>query len=224
MTEPVEDETMCFLQDYRQSLSFQRESSSPLRTLIPSFLVMDEPKETTKHYEGDIAAHDNPEKPVDLTGDWPKVDDMLMAAEAAALREKNMSIMDALKAYPKAIAYSMILSLCLVMEGYDTSLTDAFFSLPQFRRRFGEPLADGDYQITSSWMSGLKNGVQVGQILGLMAAGMLAERYGYKKTIIGSLMVLIGFIFIFFFASHIAMLFTAGVLCGVPWVCQLSVV
>lgn len=67
-------------------------------------------------------------------------------------------------------------------------------------------------------MSGLKNGVQVGQILGLAATGIIAERYGYKKTIVGSLLMLIGFIFIFFFASHIAMLFSAGVLCGLPWV------
>lgn len=50
--------------------------------------------------------------------------------KAAALREKDMSVLEAIRAYPKAIAYSMILSLCLVMEGYDTALTDAFFSLP----------------------------------------------------------------------------------------------
>jgi MFS family permease len=67
-------------------------------------------------------------------------------------------------------------------------------------------------------MSGLKNGVQVGQILGLMAAGIIAEKYGYKKTIVGALIMLTGFIFIFFFATHIAMLFAAGVLCGLPWV------
>lgn len=66
-------------------------------------------------------------------------------------------------------------------------------------------------------MSGLKTGVQVGQILGLMAAGAIAERYSYKKMIVGALVLLIGFIFIFFFASHIAMLFAAGVLSGVPW-------
>ncbi|KAH6974507.1 general substrate transporter [Ilyonectria sp. MPI-CAGE-AT-0026] len=167
---------------------------------------MDKPKENTTHHEGDTAAQSKAEQqPAGV------------AAEAAALREKDMSVLEAIRAYPKAIAYSMILSLCLVMEGYDTALTDAFFSLPQFRERFGEQLDDGDYQITAPWMSGLKNGVQVGQILGLAATGIIAERYGYKKTIVGSLLMLIGFIFIFFFASHIAMLFAAGVLCGLPW-------
>ncbi|RSL68594.1 hypothetical protein CEP54_002662 [Fusarium duplospermum] len=176
---------------------------------------MDELKEKSNHHEGDNDAQKNPANPGVATGMSP-VDDMLRAAEEAALHEKEMSIMEAIKAYPKAIAFSMVVSLCLIMEGYDTALVDAFFALPQFRERFGERLENGDYQITASWMSGLKTGVQVGQILGLMAAGIIAERYGYKKTILGSLF-LIGFIFIFFFASHIAMLFIAGVLCGVPW-------
>lgn len=146
-----------------------------------------------------------------------QIDEMLRAAEAATLREKDMGVLEAIKTYPKAIAYSMTLSLCLVMEGYDISLTNNFFALPQFRKRFGHPLENGDYQLTASWMSGLQNGTQVGQILGLMIAGIIAERYGYKKTIVGSLFILIGFIFLFFFATHIAMLFAGGVLCGIPW-------
>lgn len=178
---------------------------------------MEEPKEEAKHHEAGGVPHDDSEKP-SSAADSSSVNEMLRAAEAAATREKEMSVREAIRAYPKAIAFSMILSLCLVMEGYDTSLTDAFFSLPQFREKFGERLDNGDYQITSPWMSGLKNGVQVGQILGLMAAGVVAERYGYKKTIVGSLLLLIGLIAIFVFASHIAMLFAAGVLCGVPWV------
>lgn len=198
-----------------QSSAQEINSSFPGSTyFIP---VMDELKEHSNHHEGDNTTQKNPTNPGVAVGLSP-VDDMLRAAEEAALREKEMSIRAAIKAYPKAIAFSMIVSLCLIMEGYDTALVDAFFSLPQFRERFGERLENGDYQITASWMSGLKTGVQVGQILGLMAAGVIAERYGYKKTILGSLLLLIGFIFIFFFASHIAMLFVAGVLCGVPWV------
>lgn len=145
------------------------------------------------------------------------IDDLIQAAQAATEREKQMGIREAIKTYPKAIFYSMTLSLCLIMEGYDISLTNNFFGLPQFRKRFGVALDNGDYQLTASWMSGLQNGTQVGQILGLMLAGILAERFGYKKTIIASLVALCGFIFLFFFATHIAMLFAGGVLCGLPW-------
>jgi len=146
-----------------------------------------------------------------------QLDDLIRAAEAATAREKEMGVWKAIKTYPTAICYSMALSLCLIMEGYDTSLTNNFFALPQFRQRFGQALPNGDYQLTSSWMSGLQNGTQVGQILGLMVAGLIAERFGYKKTIIGALLVLIGFIFLFFFATNIGMLLAGGILCGIPW-------
>ncbi|KAM0326337.1 hypothetical protein ACHAQA_006937 [Verticillium albo-atrum] len=178
---------------------------------------MDPTKEAIGHHEADVSANnDKAGKPTNLNAS-SQIEEMIRAAQAATEREKNMTIKEAVKTYPKAIAYSMVLSLCLIMEGYDTSLTGNFFGLPQFRKKFGEPLENGDYQLTASWMSGLQNGTQVGQILGLMVAGILAERYGYKKTIIGCLIGLIGLIFIFFFATNIAMLFVAGVLCGLPW-------
>lgn len=103
------------------------------------------------------------------------------------------------------------------MEGYDLALTSNFFALPQFRQRFGESVGNGDYQITAPWMSALQNGAQVGQILGLVITGIIADRFGYKRTLIGSLIALICFIFLFFFAQNIEMLLAGGILCGVPW-------
>ena len=138
-------------------------------------------------------------------------------AETATALEKSMGVWEAVKKYPKAVAFSMILSLCVIMEGYDTALLGSFYGLPQFRERFGHELKNGDYQLTSSWQSGLQNGTQVGQIIGLLFAGILADRFGYKKTIIGALILTIGFIFLFFFATNIGMLFAAEVLCGLPW-------
>lgn len=177
------------------------------------------PEATEQHHEVTGASVADEEQQPKLTNmeSTTQIDEMIRAAEAATAREKQMGVWEAIKTYPKAIFYSMTLSLCLIMEGYDISLTDNFFALPQFRKRFGHPMPNGDYQLTSAWMSGLKNGTQVGQILGLVVAGIIAERYGYKKTIIGSLIALIGFIFLFFFATHIAMLFAGGVLCGLPW-------
>ncbi|CAI6096719.1 unnamed protein product [Clonostachys chloroleuca] len=144
-------------------------------------------------------------------------EDNIIAAKLAAEREKDMGVWQAIRAYPKAVCFSMILSMSLIMESYDLTLTRNFFGLPQFRKRFGHPLDNGDYQLTPSWMSGLQNGTQVGQILGLMLAGILTERYGYKKTIIGCMLFLTCFIFLFFFATRIEMLFAASILCGLPW-------
>ena len=145
------------------------------------------------------------------------IQDLSHDAETATAVEKSMGVMESIRKYPKAVAFSMILSMCVIMEGYDTALLGNFYGLPQFRKRFGVRLPDGDWQLTSAWQSGLQNGTQVGQICGLLAAGLLADRFGYKKTLIGALAMTTGFIFLFFFAQNIGMLFAAEFLCGLPW-------
>lgn len=72
-------------------------------------------------------------------------------AEEAAHEEHNMSFWEAVKHYPNAVIFSLILSFAIIMEGYDTALLGSFFSLPQFRRRFGTKHTDNDFQISSSW-------------------------------------------------------------------------
>ena len=85
-------------------------------------------------------------------------------AHQATNFEHQMSFSQALKLYPKAIAFSVVLSLAIVMEGYDTALLGSFYGYPVFRERFGIRLADDSYQVTASWQSGLQNGAQVGEV------------------------------------------------------------
>ncbi|CAK7230043.1 hypothetical protein SCUCBS95973_007440 [Sporothrix curviconia] len=142
---------------------------------------------------------------------------LVAGAERAARFEHALTTLQALRQFPRAVLFSMVLSLAIVMEGYDTYLLLSFYSYPAFQKRFGVGLADGSYQITSAWQSGLANGTQVGQILGLMAAGLVADRFGYRKTILAALLLMICFIFLLFFAQNIGMLFAGEVLCGLPW-------
>ncbi|RVD86103.1 uncharacterized protein DFL_004397 [Arthrobotrys flagrans] len=153
----------------------------------------------------------------DLAREVPDFAGISQEAQDATIEEKSMGVWKCIKTHPQAVFFSMVLSTCLIMEGYDTALTGNFFGLPQFRKRFGKKLDNGDYQLTSAWMSGLQNGTQIGQICGLMIVGVIAERYGYKKTLLGALTLMIGFIFILFFAQNIAMLFIGGMACGIPW-------
>ncbi len=142
-------------------------------------------------------------------------------AKLATEFERRMTIRQAIKMYPKATIFSVILSLSLVMEGYDTSLLGGFFGYPSFQKKFGTQIGPDSYQLSAEWQSGLQNGVQVGEIIGLWLAGTLAEKYGYKKTMLGSLIMMIGIIFIMFFAQNIEMLFVGEILCGL--VCFLCV-
>ena len=139
------------------------------------------------------------------------------SANAATDNEHNMTFQQAVKLYPKAAGWSVLLSTALVMEGYDIVLLANFYALPQFNQKFGELQPSGDYVISAPWKSGLSNGALVGEILGLFVTGIIQDRYGFKKTIGSALILMICFIFIVFFAQNIVMLLVGEILCGIPW-------
>lgn len=47
-------------------------------------------------------------------------------ARAAAHKEQKMTLMQGIKLYPKAIGWSVLISTCIAMEGYDISLVNNF--------------------------------------------------------------------------------------------------
>lgn len=51
-----------------------------------------------------------------------------IAAQDSARNEKDMTVRQAIKAYKKAIIWSLIISTCVIMEGYDTNLLGNFFA------------------------------------------------------------------------------------------------
>lgn len=147
----------------------------------------------------------------------PDIVENTQAAKTAADQEHRMGLIESAQLYPKAVLFSMIMSLGIVMEGYDTALLGNFYAQPAFQLKFGKPASNGTNQVSAPWQAGLSNGANVGEILGLFAAGLLAEKYGYRKTLVGCLIFLIGSIFICFFAVDLGMLFAGEVLCGLPW-------
>ncbi|KAJ1024072.1 hypothetical protein NDA16_003045 [Ustilago loliicola] len=122
------------------------------------------------------------------------------AAEATHAQEK-MSLRKAIKTYPNAIFFSVILSL----------------AVPAFARKYGECNAAGKCEIPAPWQSGLTNGSQVGSIIGLQLTGIASERFGYRKTILAALVAMTGFIFIPFFAPNLTVLLIGQILQGLPW-------
>lgn len=152
-----------------------------------------------------------------LSAAVPDLAQLTSEANTAIHAEHTMNILEGLKLYPKAIGWSMLLSLAIVMEGYDTGLLNQFFALPEFKKRYGRPTGDGSYEISPAWQSGLTNGATVGEILGLFLSGIIAERYGYRICMMCSLISVTCFIFLAFFAVNLRMLEAAEVLCGVPW-------
>ena len=149
----------------------------------------------------------------------PDLPQLLNEANEATETEKNMTILQAFKTYPRAVIFSVILSTAIVMEGYDVVLLANLYASPAFAKRYGSPTGDpkNPYQIPARWQAGLSNGANVGEILGLFINGIVSERYGYRKTMIVSLVAVIGFIFIPFFAKSLVDLEVGEILCGIPW-------
>jgi SP family general alpha glucoside:H+ symporter-like MFS transporter len=149
----------------------------------------------------------------------PDLPQLLDEAKYATHVEKSMTILQAFKTYPKAVMFSMILSTGIIMEGYDVVLLANFYAFPSFNRRYGSPTGNpkNPYQIPAPWQAGLSNGANVGEIIGLFINGIVSERYGYRKTMLVSLVAVAGFIFIPFFAKSLIDLQIGEILCGIPW-------
>ncbi|OAL05599.1 general substrate transporter [Phaeosphaeriaceae sp. SRC1lsM3a] len=137
---------------------------------------------------------------------------------AAINNEHNMSVRQSIRFWWKAIVFSFVISLCVVMEGYDTSLMNKFFAFDPFKNKFGDEVdADGNKLVSARWQTIILNGTQVGCILGLVINGYVTEWIGYKKTMIGSMVVMIGAIFIPFFSTGLEMFLVGGIIQGLPW-------
>lgn len=131
---------------------------------------------------------------------------LIRNAKAATDKEHHMTLLQGIKLYPKAVGWSMLISLCIAMEGFDLCLLGTFYAMPQFRKKYGEQLPDGTYQVTAPWQAGLSNGAVVGEIIGLLINGYVSERFGYRYTVIACLAMVTGFIAIFFTAQSVEVL------------------
>ncbi|KAL5114788.1 hypothetical protein ACEQ8H_007350 [Pleosporales sp. CAS-2024a] len=140
-------------------------------------------------------------------------------ANKATEAEQKMTLLQGIRLYPKAVGWSVLLSAAIIMEGFDMVLINSLLAVPAFQKRFGSQLPNGDYQISAAWQAGLTNGAYVGEMLGLMLNGILADRLGYKKTMIGALFFVNLAIFVVFFATKVGieLLLVGLILCGIPW-------
>lgn len=116
-------------------------------------------------------------------------------AKAATAGEHELTIRDTLRLYPKAIAFCVIFSTPVVIEGYDLSLMGSFFGLPPFRNFYGtENNPEGGRQISAAWQSGILNGTQVCPRSTFQVDDSLAYRLPFALQWIWPPLILVGVI------------------------------
>ncbi|KAK1078736.1 hypothetical protein LTR33_006983 [Friedmanniomyces endolithicus] len=121
-------------------------------------------------------------------------------AKLATSKEHGLTVLQGLKPYRKAIGWSVMLSMAVIMEGYDTTL-----------------VVDGVPSISAPWQAAVTNGAYIGEILGLQVTGYLVDWYGNKKVMTGATILMIGFIALSFFGMSLGVQLAGQILCGIPW-------
>jgi SP family general alpha glucoside:H+ symporter-like MFS transporter len=135
-------------------------------------------------------------------------------ARDANAQEHDLTFLQALRLYPKGVFWSIIMSTAVIMEGYDTKLISTLFAQPAFQKAYGKLVKADSYQISAPWQAGLSNGAAVGQLVGLLVAGYVSERFGFRKTIMAGMTMTIALIFITFFSSSLVVLEVGQALFG----------
>ena len=101
-------------------------------------------------------------------------------AKDGAILEHNLSPWEAVKAYPMAIFWALLVSMCVIMEGYDTILIGNFYAYPTFAKKYGTYFPEVGYQLSAPWQAGLGNASGVGAFFGVLLNGYLVGRFGQK--------------------------------------------
>lgn len=145
--------------------------------------------------------------------DWGEI---TQDAKEATAAEHSTTFWQGIRLYRKAAFWSFIVSMTIIMEGYDTALLGNLYALPAFRENYGS-LYEGSYQISSPWMNMLSYLQMITNIIAAQVAGSLSQRYGYRPLFLSSLVIMGGAIFVTFFAPNLPVLLVGELLCGIPW-------
>ncbi|PSR82484.1 and other transporter-domain-containing protein [Coniella lustricola] len=108
-------------------------------------------------------------------------------AYRASVSEHKMELWTAIKTHKKAVFWSAIMGLTIIMESYDQILIGSFYALPAFQKQFGFKTSDGTYQVSAPWQSALSLAQNVGLIIGIFANTILVDRWG------NIILILLGF-------------------------------
>lgn len=142
---------------------------------------------------------------------------LLEDAAQADVEEHALTFRQAFRKYRAAALWSMLLSACLIMEGYDLGSVNSYFGQPEFVANFGQMQADGTKAIPAKWQTGISNGALCGEMIGLALNGWAQERFGYKKTILTALFVMGCAIFVPVFSKSLPVLLFGFIFEGIPW-------
>lgn len=139
----------------------------------------------------------------------------LADAQASNTHEHSLGVRRALKSYPWAVVWSLVISMSIIMEGYDTILIGSLYAYPSYAERFGSiDSSTGKYQIPAKWQSAMGSGPPAGAIIGALLNGLVIQRLGYRPAFLLGVVLMTSFCFVSFFGMSVELQATGQILCG----------
>lgn len=141
---------------------------------------------------------------------------------------QDATYFQALRSCRMAVVWAVIFACTIVGEGYDLALMGNFFSLPAFQELFGyRPEGSDDKEIPAMWQSAIQCATLIGQLTAIYVSGLTLDRFGFRKTIITALSLVMCFLLVSFFSPEalqiggyrggLGMLLAGEFLLGLPW-------
>ena len=143
-----------------------------LVTSAPPLGMIADPKHNDiMHVEGGIATEDVADAKRDIIRS-----DAIRAEEA----ERKLSLRESLRLYPKALGWSLAISLVIVMEGYDLacayerapgatcsrSVLGGLIGVGEYRKKYGQWSGEEHgYQLTAAWQAAIGQASTIGCFL-----------------------------------------------------------
>lgn len=90
----------------------------------------------------------------------PLIKEIDIQSEHSALHtefEHHLGVCQAFKVYSPAVFWCIIVSLTVVLNGFDNALIGSLISIQSFTQQFGRPYNDG-YVISAAWLGAFNYG------------------------------------------------------------------
>lgn len=134
------------------------------------------------------------------------LDDSQKVARAQQKLEHEYTRWDAIKAYPHACLYILIMTWAMITIGFENMASGIVLSIPAFRKDFGHPF-EGQYVLDSKWQSAITGGPYGSLVLGCLFASAVVSYTGRKYLIWAAVSITMAFIAIEFVATSIEVFF-----------------
>lgn len=134
------------------------------------------------------------------------LDDSQKVARAQQKLEHEYTRWDAIKAYPHACIYILIMTWAMITVGFENMASGIVVSIPTFRRDFGYEF-EGQYVLEGKWQSAISGGPAGSLVAGCIFGSAIVDYTGRKYLIWAAVSITMAFIGIEFAATTIEVFF-----------------